>query len=417
MNKIKQFFIAKLFFLVIIIVVVDISVNVPSIVFAETRIEGSSLVGNASWNASNSPYIIESTLTVPKGSHLTVEAGTSIVGIPEMDGYPLIYVEGELDLLGTRDHMISVSGSGGISTAGGTTTIGYSDISLSNGLDFVHSYLSFANSTISSSTYAISIETTNALIVDSNIINNNYGIYVRKPATPVFLIKKDELMFGRGGIGNALDEANRISISDSSIVNNIQASILNETTDTVNAVENWWGTEQGPTLNGVNQIIGLVQYTPWLVSDPLKEKKSLCCSSVLFIPGLEGTRLYRQISLPLGLGNSTNRLWEPLLNINTEHLYLDANGRTQDPSIYSGGPIDIALGLKGVYGKLMNNLSDLVASGKISEWRPYGYDWRKPISEVVEGVEKKATTTDSLIATVKDMAARSMTGKVTLLAH
>src|SRR5262249_21329794 len=53
----------------------------------------------------------------------------------------------------------------------------------------------------------------------------------------------------------------------------------------------------------------------------------------------------------------------------------------------------------------------------IGQWKAFGYDWRKPIAEVVAGPEQKATTTESLIDTVMAMASTSKTGKVTLIAH
>jgi pimeloyl-ACP methyl ester carboxylesterase len=65
----------------------------------------------------------------------------------------------------------------------------------------------------------------------------------------------------------------------------------------------------------------------------------------------------------------------------------------------------------------MKFLDGMVAGGNMNEWSSFGYDWRKPIADVVAGPEKKATTTVSLMQTVIDMASRSKTGKVTLIAH
>ena len=55
--------------------------------------------------------------------------------------------------------------------------------------------------------------------------------------------------------------------------------------------------------------------------------------------------------------------------------------------------------------------------GDINEWKSFGYDWRKSIPEVVAGIEKKATTTESLVDIARGLAERSRTGKVTLVAH
>lgn len=389
-----------------ILSVVIISIGATDIVHAETRISGGPLRSDTIWNASGSPYIIEDTVTIPTDHRLTIEEGTSIVGLPEVSGYSIIYVQGILDILGSEDRRVSVSGFGSITNIGGTTTMNYSDISMSDGISLYGGLTNISDSTISSSTYGIEASESSLNISRSRIAGNAYGIYVKK----------------RDGVVNIMKVSSPVSIvavniSDSSLVRNTQASIFNESPEEVNARNNWWGSDSGPTFVGTNMIAGLVSYIPWLIKDPAIHSDAECCSSVLFIPGLEASRLYKQVALPLGLGSSSNRVWEPLYNSNVKALYLDDSGKSIDPNIYSSDPIDNALGIKGVYGKVMENLSSLVTSKVINEWRPYGYDWRKSISDVVTGPERKSTTTDSLVQTVIDMASRSMTGKVTLLAH
>ena len=65
----------------------------------------------------------------------------------------------------------------------------------------------------------------------------------------------------------------------------------------------------------------------------------------------------------------------------------------------------------------MNMLDSLRVDGKINEWKSFGYDWRKSVSDVVVGSEKKSTTTESLLDIVKDLALRSKTGKVAIVSH
>lgn len=159
-------------------------------------------------------------------------------------------------------------------------------------------------------------------------------------------------------------------------------------------------------------------YTPWLTEEPLLDTgKTKCCSSALFIPGLEGTRLYKDGPGIFGVSTSTNTLWEPNRNDDVKKLYLDSSGSSIDMSIYSGDPMGYAFGVKGIYGNFMKFLDTLRSNGVMREWKAFGYDWRKPITEVVAGNEKKSGTTTSLVATVEDMATRSPTGKVTIIAH
>lgn len=396
---------------------VIIFIGATNIVNAETRIAGGPLRTDTIWNASGSPYMIEDTVTVPIDHRLTIEEGTSVIGLPEVDGYSLIYVNGRLDILGSKDERVSISGFGSITNIGGTTTMNHSDISINEGISLYGGLTNISDSTISSSTYGIESSESSLNISRSRIVGNTYGVHVKKRDGVVNIMKVSSPVSFSGSESNTANSIVAVNISDSSLVDNTQASILNESLEEVNARNNWWGSDSGPTFVGANMIAGLVGYIPWLTKDPAIHSGAECCSSVLFIPGLEGSRLYRQVALPLGLGSSSNRLWEPLYNSNVKALYLDDSGKSIDPNIYSADPIDNALGIKGVYGKVMENLSSLVSSKVINEWRPYGYDWRRPISDVVVGPERRSTTTDSLVQTVIDMASRSMTGKVTLLAH
>ena len=400
-----------------ILSVVIISISATDIVHAETRISGGPLRSDTIWNASGSPYIIEDTVTIPTDHRLTIEEGTFIVGLPEVSGYSIIYVQGILDILGSENRRVSVSGFGSITNIGGTTTMNYSDISIDEGISLYGGLTNISYSTISSSTYGIEASESSLNISRSRIIGNTYGIYVKKRDGVVSIMKASSPVSVLGSLSNTANNIVAVNISDSSLIGNTQASIFNESPEEVNARNNWWGSDSGPTFVGTNMITGLVSYIPWLTKDPTIHSDAECCSSVLFIPGLEASRLYKQVALPLGLGSSSNRVWEPLYNSNVKALYLDDSGKSIDPNIYSADPIDNALGIKGVYGKVMENLSSLVTSKVINEWRPYGYDWRKSISDVVTGPERKSTTTDSLVQTVVDMASRSMTGKVTLLAH
>jgi pimeloyl-ACP methyl ester carboxylesterase len=142
-----------------------------------------------------------------------------------------------------------------------------------------------------------------------------------------------------------------------------------------------------------------------------------CCSSVLFLPGIEASRLYRPESIMGGVGMTINRLWEPNKNDDVRKLFLNPDGTSIDSAIYAGSPLGRVFGLVDIYGSFMKFMDGLVAQGSISEWEPFGYDWRQSIVSVVEHPTARATTTESLIKTVEDMAARSQTGKVTLLAH
>jgi len=395
---------------------------------AETHIIDGHINDGEYWSASSSPYIIDTTVNVDSGETLTIGPGVSIIGSPLLEGYDAFYVQGSLFLNGQKDRRIGISGTGSINISGGTTTASYSDISLPNGLSVNRGYAYIYDSTVSNAYNGIWALSSKVDIKDSRLDNNQTAIYVQSPNGGVFQVNSsDRLLPDTGGVGNAFSDdrtlamstamPSEVSVAGSSISGNAVAAIMNKDEKSVYAMNDWWGTDAGPSTVGENKISGLAEYAPWLSEDPfLTKKKPDCCSSILFIPGLESTRLYRSESWPI-LGIATNRLWEPNRNADVQKLFLDNDGSSTDPYIYSGGPIDKALGLTDIYGRFMGYLSSLSKSGAIKEWRAFGYDWRKPITEVVAGAEKKATTTESLIRTVAGMASLSKTGKVTLIAH
>ncbi len=392
---------------------------------AETHIDGAEISNDAVWVLSDSPYIIDSVVTIRNGASLTIEAGVSVIGSESLKDYSTIENKGNLTLMGKPTKKVTISGSGSITNKGGTTTISNADITIGDGLYLYGGTTYIASSTISSSTYGIYSTQADVNIVDSRISGNIYGIYVRGPSAPVYQVKGDDRSFGIGGIGNALDglalndvgeiSGPKFTISNSSIVANTEAAVYNGDTVPVHAAMNWWGSEDGPDAI---KMRGPVEYTPWLAKDPNEQsEKAVCCSSILFLPGFEGSRLYNSRSMPLGLGTSTTRLWEPLSYGDVRSLYLKDDGSTIDPSIYSDDLLDVALYVKGVYYKLIKYLDGVAKEGTIAGWKPFAYDWRQPIGTIVNDRQKRATTTESLLETVTDLAAHSKTGKVTIVAH
>ncbi len=429
--------------------VVSVSFS-PAIVQAETYIDYGYLFGNTVWTASSSPYILQDNLTIPRGNTLDIGPGVTVKADPSLDHEPSIYVGGQMNIRGTKENPIDMSGISYITIDNGTTTISGADIHTSGGLGFNYSKATISSSTLvgmpimpdgsANDSPGLYVRASNIDITGSRITGNNVGIEV-EPVVPVFMVD-NRLPPDSGGIGNALDDIpagsinlrggdhitqssvkvipSTVTITNSSLVGNISTTIKNsENTSTVEATHNWWGSTDGPAST---TIIGNVNYSPWLDHDPTAETvKTMCCSSVLFIPGLEATWLYRDESATTGIGAnvkpSTNTLWAPNRNDDVRKLLLNSNGSSSDAGIYSGKPIDNVFGIYSIYGSFMKFLDEMINSGKIKEWKSFGYDWRKPITEVVAGAEKKATTTESLVNIATDLARRSPTGKINIVAH
>jgi pimeloyl-ACP methyl ester carboxylesterase len=170
-------------------------------------------------------------------------------------------------------------------------------------------------------------------------------------------------------------------------------------------------------------LIGLLSFvnSTHAITNVPSDIDPTCCSSVLFIPGIKGTRLYADRPSD-GVGTTTHRFWEPLSNADVVSLHFthsvpDMRLVSGHAGIYSGKPIGKAYGFVDIYGKFMNFMDDLQNSKVINEWKAFGYDWRYPVDKIVMEMESKGTTTESLIETFSEMAKRSRTGKVTIVAH
>ena len=158
-----------------------------------------------------------------------------------------------------------------------------------------------------------------------------------------------------------------------------------------------------------------VSFVPFLI----KEEIPACCSNVLFIPGLEGSRLYEKKTV-LGI-LVEDQLWEPNFSTDIDDLFLNSNGSSIF-SIYTKDVIDTG-SLYGffptdIYKSLISNLNNLVLTNKIKSWKPYSYDWRQGIDDLIQnGTKYDNGETVFIISTLQSLVDSSKTGKVTIITH
>lgn len=125
-----------------------------------------------------------------------------------------------------------------------------------------------------------------------------------------------------------------------------------------------------------------------------------CCSSVAFIPGMEGSVLKE----------GTNTLWPPtILSNDLSRLALNADG-TSVNTITVDGILNTFYGAP-IYSGFSTFMDDLVASStmQVHEWLPLPYDWRYAPDE--------ASTTAAMADAIEQLAHESNDGKVTIVAH
>lgn len=138
-------------------------------------------------------------------------------------------------------------------------------------------------------------------------------------------------------------------------------------------------------------------------------------SNVLFLPGIKGSRLYEE----------ADQLWPGNSN-DVEKLFLDTEGKSIDPgiSVDEGGVIK-SVPLYEIYGSFMDSMDVLVEEGTVQDWRAIAYDWRLSLTDIVTQGQKidsrifytSATSTPYIEQTLRELAATSNTGKVTIVAH
>ena len=163
---------------------------------------------------------------------------------------------------------------------------------------------------------------------------------------------------------------------------------------TLNFKDNDWGSGIGiPPIDGSVKGKVVTGY-----------ELTKCCSSVVFLPGLMGTRLFK----------GDNQLWEPNVNADVEKLYLDGDGNSVDGDVEVGEIIDKTNVLgpffsQRIYQGLIEKMDEMVTENKIASWQALPYDWRLDPNNIVEN--------GNFVSKIENMASTSMTGKVTIVAH
>ncbi len=130
-------------------------------------------------------------------------------------------------------------------------------------------------------------------------------------------------------------------------------------------------------------------------------------SSVLFLPGIQASRLY----------TDSEKVWEPGNNGDVRALAMTDAGESLE-AIHTKDVIDEIYGVFNVYKDFFAMLDQMKTSEHtIFDWSAFPYDWRYDIFDVVD----HGTAYDDGIHYVQDeltrLAATSYSGKVTIIAH
>jgi len=295
--------------------------------------------------------------------------------------------------------------------------------------------LDIASTTIDGFRTGINAFGANRITADFVHINNNY---VGVSYDTVHIIGRSFLMkFAQFLIPVVhAEDGSFADISNSSITNNRDYAVFNNIDGfTVLAKGNWWGDASGPTIyDGVgdlsNYVSGIVDTSDFLLAPPTapKPKTPKCCSSVMFLPGIMGSRLYKPRTI---IGE--DQLWEPNNDEDVTDLFLDGNGKGIGDDIYTRDVIDEKNVLPIFQGNVYKSfLSDLkkwkTDDGIIADYEAIPYDWRLSLEDILNNGHKvgdkiyyaganAATTSPYIIQELRRLAENSKTKKVTIVAH
>lgn len=408
----------------------------------------SEINSDTTWTSEEGPYVIDHFLDVNSGTTLTIESGTEVV----FNEFP-IQLSGSLVAHGSEGAPVTFSAvdkshpfvdpgieanfsdidfqnvttSGDFNIRGDSLSIRVASSTFqgSEGNTAVDLggviTMDFKNVRINKYDTAMSIDgtlNTGSTIQGSVIADNNIGIQFAKPFS----------VFSSETTQSSLPYS--LTISQSSFYNNSEYAVLLSGGDgnrqRIDARNNWWGDEDGPK-HATNQSTGgdrikgdtfFLTFKPWLGYNPKDEsvEEPSSHSSVVFIPGFQGSRLHEYGS---GINpNDLDQRWEPNFYTDIPQLNLKENGESIN-DIRVGEPIDdIHTFFGSVYGSFMDFLDELKEGGSIEGWRALPYDWRKAQDAVVkEDVKYLEEGTYSMVERVKNLAKNSDTGKVTIIGH
>jgi hypothetical protein len=158
---------------------------------------------------------------------------------------------------------------------------------------------------------------------------------------------------------------------------------------------------------------------------------SFCFSSVMFLPGIMGTKLFEQGVFE---GNATDlQRWSSFGDFDQERLSVDSNGYSINniytkPDTQGADGIADEIANQNIYKSFISDLQKMKETGAIQNYSLIPYDWRLPLDQIVSNGKEVngklyyGTTTNSLsdsfiIKELQKLADNSKSGKVTIIAH
>ncbi len=397
---------------------------------------------NTTWTKAQSPYIISGNIYYRFGS-LTVEPGT-IVKFASATSSLTIHADIILNINGSAEEPVYFTSIKDDSIGGDTN----GDGSATSPAPGDWGYLSLGSGAVNNSmsinylkiSYGGGKGYYTSGISPAFVLNFNwYSNFQRR----TYYVKNIEVSNSKTGMYFYTGGNHKVYLSDSSFRDNQDYAIYKEP-DQLYAIpgyliaqNNWWGSVDGPyhpVLNPTGTSSAklsnnLTDFTPWLTEPPAWTQTQQGCtencnSNVLFLPGLEASRLYRP-----DYNGGTDQLWEPNANSDAKDLFLTDSGQSARNDIYTKDVIGEAYGFLNIYKSFITDMDEMKSSSLINDWGAAPYDWRLSLDNILNygnqlpdgrlyySGDLAATSSPFVIQELKRLADTSKTGKVTIIAH
>lgn len=148
-------------------------------------------------------------------------------------------------------------------------------------------------------------------------------------------------------------------------------------------------------------------------------------SSVLFLPGIKGSSLYKKsIVCPILSALCDIPLWLPLSNLSIPDLFLTADGSSKE-DVYAKDEDILSHAYGSSFYDAFSKAMNAYAERTGASWKPIAYDWRRSLSDIVRNGNSEggrisyahASETLYLKEELKKLASSSPSGKVTIITH